>query len=297
MSETKSLFARKLRKFRASNGQHGRMTQEQLAELLGVSTDAVGKYERSVSFIRGDLEHRLSDRLGWGRADILACRENWDSRYQKTRTGAYRLLDDALVKEHYGGSWKAASIASIKLAEAELPDLPPGLEANADVFLPIYETFRDNWSAVMFKGEMVAKWSLLFLLPEDEALFRAGQMLETQLSVDRFHRPIFPGRYFGYSPVLIVRSGHESASALLLTSFVNFLEKLAERDVVLHGIGTVSCSPGGAQICRELGMINIGHHFLNSGYHIWELPGSAIPDTIFGRRSPLLRKLYAETFQ
>ena len=56
-----SLFARKLRAYRTSAGAHGRLTQEALAERLGVSVEAVGKYERSLSYIRGDLEPRLAD--------------------------------------------------------------------------------------------------------------------------------------------------------------------------------------------------------------------------------------------
>ena len=72
-----SPFARHLRAWREATGQHGRMTQEGLADLLGVSVDAIGKYERSVSFIRGDLEHRLVERLGWSRDEVLACREDW----------------------------------------------------------------------------------------------------------------------------------------------------------------------------------------------------------------------------
>ena len=297
MSEIKSLFARKLRDFRASNGQHGRMTQEQLADLLGLSVDAVGKYERSVSFIRGDLEHRLTDRLGWTRAEVLACREDWEIQHRRSNKSKYRLLDDTFVKEHFDGSWNLASLASLRFADAEFHDLPPELEVNTKVFLPIYETFRDNWAAVMFDNQMVAKWSLLLLLPADVALFRTGQLLESNLSVDRLHQPILPGKYFGYCPVLIVRSGHESASTLLLSSFVHFLESLAERDVVLDGIGTISCSHGGAQICRELGMTKLGSHSLSAEFGIWELPGAAIPDSIFGRRSALLRRCYAEAFQ
>lgn len=272
------------------------MTQEELAERLGVSVDAIGKYERSLSYIRGDLEHRLADALGWSRAEILACREDWDSRRGTEEHTAYRLLDDDAVQSLYGGSWRRASHESILLAIEEFGALPEELAANDRVFLPIYETYRDHWAVVMHGDRMVAKWTLPFLNTEDEALFRAGRLLETELSVDRFHRPILPGTYFGYSPAVVVRPGHESASMLLLSSFVAFLESLADRGVLLHGIGSISVSPGGAQICRDLGMTRIGTHFLDPEYGVWELPGAAIAGSIFARRSPKLRRRYAERF-
>ena len=55
MPDQPSLLAQKLRDHRARQGRHGRMTQEELAEALGVSVDAIGKYERSRSYLRGDL--------------------------------------------------------------------------------------------------------------------------------------------------------------------------------------------------------------------------------------------------
>ncbi len=294
--ENTSLFARKLRAWRAATGTHGRQTQEQLADLLGVSVDAIGKYERSVSFIRGDMEHRLAEKLGWTREQILACREDWEARRQHPTQSTYRLLDDAVVDEVFDGSWRQACLTSIAMAGATLGPLPDGLEVNEKVFLPIYETYRDHWSGVMQNDKMVAKWTLPFLLPADVELFRAGRLIESELSVDRLRQPILPGEYFGYCPALIVCPGHEAASTLLMSSFVNFLERLAVRDVFLLGMGTVSCSPAGAQVCRDLGMTSLGDHCLGFDLGVWELPGAAIPGSIFGRRSPLLRRRYAEIF-
>ena len=296
MAETASLFARRLRAWRTGAGLHGRMTQEELAERLGVSVDAIGKYERSQSFIRGDLEHRLEDALGWSREDILACRDDWESRRGAAEHTAYRLLDDDVVQSLYGGSWRRASHESIVLAIEEFGALPEELAANDRVFLPIYETYRDHWAVVMHGDRMVAKWALPFLNAEDEALFRAGRLLEADLSLERIRRPILPGTYFGYCPAVVVRPGHESASMLLLSSFVDFLEALADRDILLHGMGTITVSSGGTQICQDLGMTRLGAHCLDPSYGLWELPGAAIAGSIFGRRSPKLRRRYGEAF-
>ena len=46
MTEWTSLFAQKLRAHRIGCGEHGRMTQEELAASLDVSVDAISKYER-----------------------------------------------------------------------------------------------------------------------------------------------------------------------------------------------------------------------------------------------------------
>ena len=101
------------RKLKALRQQHG-WTQEELAELLDVSPDAIGKYERSLSYIRGDLEPRLIERLGWSRDEVIACREDWEARQSGTGAARYRLLDGPTVDEVYGGSWAEASLASLR---------------------------------------------------------------------------------------------------------------------------------------------------------------------------------------
>ena len=296
MKDHPSLFARKLRDWRARNGTHGRVTQEVLAEMLDVSVDAIGKYERSVSFIRGDLEHRLAERLGWSRDEVLACREDWEARsLGKTKTG-FEVLDEALVNKVFAGSWRRAINEMIEYVEGELGDMPDELAANPDVFLNIYVNYPDYWTAILRDGQFVAKWGLLLLRSSDEAIFRQGRLMESELTVDGIHRPILPGTCFGYCPALVISRGHEAVSSLLLTSFVHFLEGLASRDILLHGIGTVSVSAGGAQICEDLGMTHLGNHFLSPEFGIWELPGAQIANSIFARRSSLLRRRYTAAF-
>ncbi len=95
---------------------------------------------------------------------------------------------------------------------------------------------------------------------------------------------------------MIVRPGHEAAGTLLLSSFVRFLETLVAREVYLHGMGTISVSPGGAQLCRELGMTRLCSHVLNPEFGVWNLHGSAIATSVFARCSTLLRRRYGERF-
>lgn len=292
---TSTLFARRLRDFRSTRGAHGRLTQEQLAELLGVSVDAVSKYERSLSYIRGDLEHRLSERLGWSREDVIACREDWESRGAGPQS-RYRVMDNARPDPIFNGSLEAAISANLALATRLFRDLPEGLEVNLDVFEESMAAFPENWCLVLSGEEVTASWSLIFLLPQDVALFRGGRLDETGLTSDRLRRAILPGRYYGYCPGLVVAPGHEAASHLLFQSFVEFLEGLARRDVILAGIGTISVSDAGAQICRELGFERLCDHVLGAKFGCWELPGAAISGSIFGRRSKLVRTAYSDAF-
>jgi transcriptional regulator with XRE-family HTH domain len=296
MQNTPSLFARKLRDWRLTSGTHGRLTQEQLADRLGVSVEAVGKYERSLSFIRGDLEHRLAENLGWTRSEILACRADWQARQQGGTAGGYRLLDAALSETLFGGDWAAIGRAGTDLAKRAFGPLPPELSVCDDTLVPVYEAFPDHWGLVLKEDQLVGKWAVFFLTPEDEALFRSGRIVETDLTIDRFHRPLLPGTYFGYCPVLIVLPGHEAAATLLLSSFVQFLENLAAREVFLHGLGTISCTKGGEQLCRDLGMTRLCDYFVSPEYGVWTLPGEAIARSIFTRRSPRLAALYADMF-
>lgn len=296
MTNRPSLFAEKLRSYRASAGRHGRMTQEALAQRLGVSVDAIGKYERSLSFMRGDLEHRLAERLGWSRTEIVACRQDWERRTPIHRKSGYQLLDRAALDRHFGGSWTAAAEASLDLAAQAFRSLPPEFEPGGNAFLNFYSTQVENWAGVLHDGKVIAKWSLPLLYPEDEAAFRAGRLVESDFTIESFRRPLLPGNYFGYCPALIIRRGHEAATPLLLKSFVTFLEDLVDREIFLHGIGTYSVSPMGQQVCRDLGMDNRGTHRDHSDFGIWEMAGHAIPGSIFGRRSALVRQAYRDRF-
>ena len=296
MTDRTSLFARKLRDWRTRHGTHGRMTQETLAETLGVSVDAIGKYERSVSFIRGDLEHRLAEKLSWDRGEIQACREDWEARQTRPRQSAYSLLDDAVVDQMYGGSWNSAISAAIKMVDKEFGELPAEFAVDEAVFLPIYDAYRGHWAAVMHNGEFVAKWGMVFLLPNDEARFKAGTFTETELTLEGTHRPILPGTYYGYCTAVVIKSGHEAAGVLLLSSFIHFLEDLAARDILFHGIGSIACSMGGTQICRDLGMAHLGNHSECPEYGIWNLSGAAMAKSLFVRRNPSLQLQYADAF-
>lgn len=296
MRNTTSLFARKLRSWRLTNGTHGRMTQEELAELLDVSVDAIGKYERSVSFIRGDLEHRLHDRLNWSRSDIVACREDWQACSQQKTGKRYRILDEAMLTTLFDGSWEKAAAAEHEMSSQQFSGLPDELAADAHVFGPIYSRYPDQWRVVIHDGKVVASWVVLILFPQDEEAFRTGRLIETDLTVDSIRQAILPGTYFGYSTAVVIRPGHEAASPLLLTSFVQFLEDLAKRGILFHGIGTTAVSAGGNQLCKDLGMTRLGSHIVSPDYATWEMRGRDLARSIFARRSPLIKRLYSEEF-
>ena len=297
MANSPSLFAEKLRAWRTRHGRHGRVSQQALAEILGVSVDAIGKYERSLSFIRGDLEHRLSDRLGWSQHEILSCREDWQSRRNPRPNKSYRLLDETGVQTLFDGSWSKAIHAMIAIADTELGRLPNELSANQAVFHPIYDTYRRHWAAVTYDDQIVAKWSLLLLNAENEAQFKAGRLNESELSVDGIRRPILPGTYFGYCPALIICRDHEPAAPLLLASFIRLLEDFAARGVLLSGLGAITCSTSGAQLSDGLGMVRLCDYYLDADYGVWELAGADISTSLLGRRSAKLCQHYTNAFR
>ncbi len=102
--------------------------------------------------------------------------------------------------------------------------------------------------------------------------------------------------YFGYSPAVVVAPGHSAAGMLLVSSFIEHLEKLAVRGVMFSGIGTVAVSPAGEQLCRELGMERLGDFRPAPQFSVWELAGRNLAGSIFGRRSAILARKYSETF-
>lgn len=292
MTKWISLFAQKLRAHRVGSGAHGRMTQEQLAEVLGVSVDAISKYERSLSYIRGDLEHHLAEGLGWSNADIVACREDWEARRSNRSAETYRLLTQSQIMEEFEGSAKSVTQAVARMEVGGESNLPNGFSASHTIWSEIFDGGFLTGVYVMHGAEMVGHVGLLFPGPVLEASFRDYMFDEGELSPDLLKRPILPGDYFGYCPAIYIARGHEAAGRPLLTGFVQVLEGLAEREILLREIGAISVNVLGRQLCEDLGLRFQGMHRRFSEFGLWVLPGQEIASSILGRRSPKLRQVY-----
>jgi DNA-binding XRE family transcriptional regulator len=281
-----TVLAQKLKAFRAAHGQHGRLTQEALAERLGLSVDAIGKYERGVSFPRGDLEHRFVERLGWSAEDMATARSDWDLVQRGASGVRYRLADEADAD--------TLPTAIMELADMAFPDVPDGFLADRAVWLPILNRFPNHGGVVFHGPDPVAHWGLQFLPPEDEALFRERRFEESTLDAETLRRPLLPGSYFAYCPAVVVAAGHEAAAPLLLRSFVDFIERLARRDIRISGIGAATTSAEGRQFCQDLAFQVLGPHRRYPKVQMCVLSPGALAGGILGKRSALIRRVYGE---
>lgn len=294
MSESSSLFADKLRCFRARNGTHGRMTQEELADLLGLSVDAISKYERSLSFVRGDLEHRLTERLGWNRDEVVACREDWESREHKSQTD-YRVFREYDVATELG-SIEKADIAVQALERAGAHEFPEGFSASAPIWREILRDGAMSGVYVTHNGQLAAHISLVFLNDTLEARFRRRHLVETEFSLDALRRPLLPGDYFGYCAGVYIANGQQKAALALLSGFIGILEDLAEREIFLRDLAAIAASPIGHQLCEDLNFQFTGKHVDHSGLEFWHLSGDRMSSSLFARRGRRLRQAYSDHF-
>jgi len=295
MSDRSSLFAEKLRSFRASNGAHGRMTQEELAQLLDLSVDAISKYERSLSFVRGDLEHRLVEKLRWTRDDVIACREDWDARIGKPHDG-YRVFRDYDVADVLG-SVEDADIAVQQLERAGAHEFPDGFSAGAPIWRDILRDGAMYGVYVLHGTELAAHISLIFLNDALEQRFNARRLVETEFTLDGLRHPVLPGEYFGYCAGVYIARGHRKAALALLSGFVSVLEDLAEQEVFLRELAAIAASPIGHQLCEDLKFQFLGPHTDVAGLEFWCFAGRDMPKSLFARRSPKLRRAYAAHFR
>ncbi len=290
MAEWTSLFAQKLRAHRAGRGSHGRMTQEELAELLDVSLDAISKYERSLSYIRGDLEHRLTEKLGWRMEDVIACREDWETARSRPSGNSYRLLNDREVLAELGGSLSALMEAIAGMETGDAADLPDGFSAGDAIWREIAKDGALTGTYVMYGAELVGHVALVFPGPVLERRFKDRRLEEGELSPDLLKRTILPGDYFAYCPAVYIARGHEAAGRLLLSGFVGMLEELVDREVFIREIGAISVNNLGRQLCEDLGLRFHGEHRRYSGFGVWTFEREKFPSSILGRRSAKLRK-------
>ncbi|SDX94940.1 Helix-turn-helix [Ruegeria halocynthiae] len=295
MTAPSSNFADKLRSYRALNGKHGRMSQEQLAALLGLSVDAISKYERSLSYIRGDLEHLLIERLGWTRDEVVACRQDWENRSSGTHA-SYRVLREHEVAQEYGSiEFADAAVQALELASAH--EFPDGFSACDPIWAEILEDGAMSGVYVMVGDELAAHISLIFLDEDLEARFRECRLVEAEFSLGTLRRPVLPGDYFGYCAGVYIAHEHQKSALHLLNGFVKVLEDLVNREVYLKDLAAIAASPIGHQLCKDLSFQFIGPHFNAIGLEFWRLAGENIPNSLFARRSPVLKKAYADRFE
>ncbi|MDU8912337.1 helix-turn-helix transcriptional regulator [Aestuariicoccus sp. MJ-SS9] len=292
MADWTSLFARKLRAHRAGRGGHGRMTQEELAWALDVSVDAISKYERSLSYIRGDLEHRLVENLGWSREDVIACREDWELGRPRTSAPSYRMLRDTEILDAFGGSVEALNKAVAAMETGDPGDLPDGFSARDTIWREITQEGALTGVYVMRGSDLVEHVGLIFPGRHLETQFQECRFDEGELTPQMLKRTILPGDYFAYCPAVYVARGHEAAARLLLSGFVSVLEELAEREVFIREIGAISVNALGRQLCEDLGLRFHGGHRRYATYDLWVFPGEDFASSLFGRRSPKLRQAY-----
>lgn len=295
MTAPSSIFADKLRSHRARNGIDGRMSQEQLAALLGLSVDAVSKYERSLSYIRGDLEHLLVEKLGWTRDEVVACREDWESRSSGTHA-SYRVLREHEVALEYGSiEFADAAVQALELESAH--EFPDGFSACDPIWAEILKDGAMSGVYVMIGDELAAHISLIFLDEDLETKFCECRLVEAEFSLESLRRPVLPGDYFGYCAGVYIAQGHQNSALHLLNGFVKVLEDLVIREVYLKDLAAIAASPIGHQLCKDQSFQFIGPHVDATGLEFWHLAGENILYSLFARRSPMLKKAYADRFE
>ncbi|NOD65733.1 MULTISPECIES: helix-turn-helix domain-containing protein [unclassified Ruegeria] len=295
MKNWTSLFAQKLRSHRIGSGRHGRMTQEELAMILNVSVDAISKYERSLSYIRGDLEYQLQEKLGWSLEDVVACRADWEAGRPQHSGSAYRLLNNQEVLNEFGGSSSAVTEAVACMEVDHGDGLPSGFSAADTIWRDIQKSGLLSGPYVMLGSKIVGHVGLIFPKSDPEKRFFELLFDEAELTPDHLKRPLLPGDYFAYCPAIYVARGHENATRLLLSGFVSELEELLEREIFIREIGAISVNSLGTQLCEDLGLKFLGAHQRYTGFGVWTLHCSDIANSIVGRRSAKLRDAYLNT--
>ena len=292
MSHHTSLFSQKLKEHRVRCGRNGRMTQEELADALNVSVDAISKYERSLSFIRGDLESRLTEVLGWSREDVIACRQDWEAHQRTPDRPSYRLVLNRGILTEFQNDPVLVSEAIAALEIGGENPVPEGFAANDPVWCELQRAGCVFGSYVMLGPRLVGHAGLMFPGQHVEQAFLDRRMDESELKPAMFKRPILPGLYFAYCPEISLAKGHEQAARLLLSGYVKLLEGFAEQDVIIRQIGALSINALGQQLCEDLGLHYLGSHRTFSDFGVWTMSAQDLAASLLGRRSPRLRKAY-----
>lgn len=122
---------------------------------------------------------------------------------------------------------------------------------------PVFSEHPESWRLLYTQeGELIGYWHFVTLFPNDHESARNGRLLDIDITADRVQAFEIPGTYDIYFAGICIRPEYRRPKVMktLLWSLLSVLESLAREEVFVGEVCANAFTPGGAAICKSLGM-------------------------------------------
>jgi len=275
------------------------ISQGALAEKIGVSANSVTSWIKDRHLPDKESLGELRDFFGWNDKRISELLEDWFENDHGERN--FRIAGADFVSMKYGGDYEEFLKEILALDKLAIPNVNFEHIGSAEQWAPIFQQTPYTWRLLVSGNEIVGYWQFLCLT--DKA-FRAaldGHLLDHRVDFDVIDFPLVSGRYKAYLPMITVKPQYRGVETvnLLLSSLGRTFQSMAASGVFLEDFCATAFTFEGRRLCQLIGMEFItGHQYPpHEGFaEIYNMQGSRVSDSYFGRRMPGLRKSYSDEF-
>jgi len=199
-------------------------------------------------------------------------------------------IDDA---QNWGWSGTTLLDAFIALDYATLEGLTGDNEGDSKQWAPIFMNQPETWRMLTTQPKVIkGYWHFAPLFPDDYARAKAGELLDSEITVDRVQTLLEPGQYDIYFVQLCLHPRFRAMKyrKQLVCSVLSVMEDLAKDEIFIREICANAYTPEGVGACRTFHMEPGKEH--KSHGTIYSAPIAALLSSRLA--SDALRQLYKD---
>lgn len=134
-------------------------------------------------------------------------------------------------------------------------------EGTVKQWAPVFMAHPESWVLLTVgPKQIIGYWDIAALRDEHFKRAKAGELLDSEITLDTVEPLDLPGVYNLYFVLLGVLPEYPGAGAKLIDAFYDHLEALATRGVFFREVCANAFTKHGKRICTGLGMTFVGPH-------------------------------------
>ena len=227
-------------------------TQEQLAERLGTSPVTVSRWESDLNIPDPKMFEKIRETLNISIEDMEIYIEEFLINSSEAKAGSRPLVGAAgYVRDVFKGEWVEFLKYIIELDRKMISGIHDDHEGYPDQWADIFKTNQDCWRIIIQDRKVIGYWHFVPLTDAAFAAMKAGNMKDSELTVDHVDQMILPKGYKVYITMVGILDTYRNTKTnkLLMESFSDAFLALAQLGYFIDEICACAHTTEGARLC------------------------------------------------